>query len=69
MKMILNSSQILYDSPILSEKTRKYLEKFWKFSKKEDLERQKEKYYVHDYQRDWQADVAKNKEVETQSIA
>jgi hypothetical protein len=68
MNMILNNGQIIYAAPLVSEKTRKQLEKFWRFPKKEDVTKQKEKYYEHDYQRDWQANSLSKKKIESQSI-
>jgi hypothetical protein len=70
MKMLLNNGQVINDSPLVSEKTRMYINKFWKMSDQKKINQEKEKYYTQDYQRDWQkGKIDKNKKIETESIA
>ncbi|MFZ3061976.1 MAG: hypothetical protein WA069_05515 [Candidatus Moraniibacteriota bacterium] len=41
----------------MSDKTRKYLNQFWSFPSKKEIEKEKEKYYVTDYKREWQRKI------------
>ncbi len=44
--MLLNNGSVINNAPIMSEKTRKYLNQFWRFPSKEETEKEKEKYYI-----------------------
>ena len=57
MQMLLNNGMTISDAPNMSEKTRKYLNQFWSFPSKKDVEEEKEKYYVTDYRREWQRKI------------
>ncbi|MEI6588150.1 MAG: hypothetical protein WCO05_04350 [Candidatus Moraniibacteriota bacterium] len=52
MKMLLNNGKIISNAPDMSEKVRKQLSSLWRFPSKEDVEKEKEKYYVFDYKRE-----------------
>ena len=49
MKLITNNGIVINDAPVMSEQTRKYLNRFWKFPSKKEVEAEKEKYYSIDY--------------------
>ena len=53
MKMLLNDGKIISNAPDMSEKTRQYLSQFWSFPSKEEVEKEKEKYYVSEYKGEW----------------
>jgi len=57
--MLLNNGTIISNAPVMSEKTRQYLSQFWKLPSKEEVEKEKEKYYVSEYKGEWK----KEKEV------
>jgi hypothetical protein len=57
MKLLLNNGVVIGDAPLMSEKTRDYIKQYWKFPKKEDLERIRRKYYSRDCKRYWQEKV------------
>ena len=59
MKMLLNNGTVIENAPAVSEKTRKYLNQFWKLPSKEEVEKKKEQYYVSEYKGRWK----KEKEV------
>ena len=50
--MILNNGTVIGNAPIMSEKTREYLNQFWHFPSNEEAEKEKEKYYTFDYKRE-----------------
>jgi hypothetical protein len=54
MKMLLNNGIVIDNAPVMSEKTRQHLSQFWNFPSKEEVEKEKDKYYVIDYKREWQ---------------
>ncbi|MFZ2626786.1 MAG: hypothetical protein WAX81_03805 [Candidatus Moraniibacteriota bacterium] len=54
MKMLLNNGTVINNAPIMSEKTRKYLNQFWRFPSKEETEKEKEKYYIVECDKRWQ---------------
>ena len=51
--MLLNNGMIIENVPVMSEKTRQYLSQFWKLPSKEEVEKEKEKYYVSEYKGEW----------------
>ncbi|MFZ2225855.1 MAG: hypothetical protein WA064_04575 [Candidatus Moraniibacteriota bacterium] len=53
MKMLLNNGTVINNAPIMSEKNRQYLSQFWKLPSKEEVEKEKEKYYVSEYKGEW----------------
>ena len=57
MQMLLNNGTVINDAPIMSEKTREYLNRFWKFPSKKETDKEKDKYYTIDYKRIWQSKV------------
>jgi hypothetical protein len=65
----LNDGQEISDAPNVSNKTKKYLNKFWKIPDQKAIDKQKEKYYTHDFKRDWQSNKPKTKENQTDSIS
>ncbi len=52
--MFLNNGTVINNAPIMSEKTRKYLNQFWRFPSKEETEKEKEKYYIVECDKKWQ---------------
>jgi hypothetical protein len=54
MQMLLIDGTMINDAPKMSDKTRKYLNQFWKFPSREESEKVKEKYYIVDYKRECQ---------------
>ncbi|MFZ2188392.1 MAG: hypothetical protein WAV73_02395 [Candidatus Moraniibacteriota bacterium] len=57
MKLLLNNGLVINNAPDMSDKTRKYLNQFWSFPSKKEIEKEKEKYYVTDYKREWQRKI------------
>ncbi|MFZ2225944.1 MAG: hypothetical protein WA064_05025 [Candidatus Moraniibacteriota bacterium] len=53
MQMLLNNGVVINGAPVMSERARKYLSQFWSFPSKEEIEKEKEKYYVFDYKGEW----------------
>ena len=51
--MLLNNGTVINNAPTMSEKTRQYLSQFWKLPSKEEVEKEKEKYYVSEYKGEW----------------
>ena len=51
--MLLNNGMVINNVPLMSEKARRYLSQFWRFPSKEEVEREKEKYYVSDFKGEW----------------
>jgi hypothetical protein len=49
--MLLNNGVIINNAPDISEKTRQHLNQFWSFPSKEEVDKEKEKYYVNDCRR------------------
>ena len=54
MKLLLNNGLVINNAPDMSDKTRKYLNQFWSFPSKKEVEKEKDKHYVTDYKREWQ---------------
>ncbi|MEI6587654.1 MAG: hypothetical protein WCO05_01765 [Candidatus Moraniibacteriota bacterium] len=54
MQMRLNNGTVIGNAPDMSNKIRKQLSGLWTFPSKEEIEREKEKYYVIDHKREWQ---------------
>ena len=50
--MRLNNGNIIKNAPKMSEKTRQYLNQFWYFPSNEEVEKEKEKYYIFDHKRE-----------------
>jgi type VI protein secretion system component VasK len=57
MKLLLSNGTVINNTPDMSDKTRKYLNQFWSFPSKKEVEKEKEKYYVTDYKREWQRKI------------
>jgi hypothetical protein len=53
MKMLLNNGSVIANAPDMTEKVREYLNQFWHFPSKEEMEKEKEKYYVVDCKREF----------------
>ena len=51
--MLLNNGVVLSDTPVMSEKTKNYLSQFWKLPSKEEVDKEREKYYVTEYKGSW----------------
>jgi hypothetical protein len=54
MQMRLNNGTIIENAPDMSDKIRKQLSGLWTFPDKKETDKEKEKYYVIDYKREWQ---------------
>ncbi|MFA5961463.1 MAG: hypothetical protein WC848_02155 [Parcubacteria group bacterium] len=54
MQMRLNNGTIIDNAPDMSDKSRKQLSGLWTFPSKAETDKEKEKYYVIDYKREWQ---------------